>query len=195
MTDLYDPLTWENLMAGLVVYFEKQPSAPLEGSDRVEGPGVYALFYTGSLSVYASISRTAVPIYVGRADPPGARKGPTEADASAPALRDRLREHMRSLRSAQNLELSDFECRYLAIVPVWIPLAERFLIDHYRPVWNLALDGFGNHHQGAGRTGGAASWWDTMHPGRKWADRMRREKTEAQARTLLDQFFKERANG
>ena len=29
MSDYYDPLTWENLMAGLVVHFERQPCMSL----------------------------------------------------------------------------------------------------------------------------------------------------------------------
>ena len=41
------------------------------------------------------------------------------------------------------------------------------------PVWNLCLDGFGNHDPGAGRRQGEASWWDTLHPGRRWASQLR----------------------
>ena len=39
---LYDPLTYDNLMAGLVVHFEKQPKELLSGASGIEGPGVYA---------------------------------------------------------------------------------------------------------------------------------------------------------
>lgn len=43
MNDYYDPLTWENLMAGLVVHFEHQPCMSLAEVDTVRGPGVYVL--------------------------------------------------------------------------------------------------------------------------------------------------------
>jgi Eco29kI restriction endonuclease len=39
------------------------------------------------------------------------------------------------------------------------------------PLWNSALDGFGNHDPGNGRYNQAKSDWDVIHPGRAWADR------------------------
>ena len=134
----------------------------------VEGPGVYALFYSGSFSVYQAIAGDERPIYVGKAVPPGSRKG-TGADARKPALRGRLREHAKSIADTRNLRVADFTCKHMAVVPVWITLAERFLIQHYRPVWNLCLDGFGDHDPGKGRRNSQRSWWDTLHPGRPWA--------------------------
>ena len=190
MTDLYDPLTYDNLMAGLIVYFERQTRVSLAAVADVRGPGIYALFYRGAYEVYQPISGTSTPIYVGKAVPPGARKG-TTVDVEAPALQRRISEHTRSIDEASNLALADFECRYLAVVPVWITLAERFLVDHYKPVWNLCLDGFGNHDPGAGRRQGEASWWDTLHPGRQWASQLRRVKTETGARDRITQFMTE----
>ncbi len=190
MTDLYDPLTYDNLMAGLIVHFERQARVGLSAVPDVRGPGIYALFYTGTHGAYRPISETSTPIYVGKAVPPGARKG-TNVDVEAPALQRRISEHARSLDEATNLALTDFECRYLAVVPVWITLAERFLVDHYKPVWNLCLDGFGNHDPGAGRRQGEASWWDTLHPGRRWAGQLRRVKTESGALDRIAQFMSE----
>ena len=103
----------------------------------------------------------------------------------------RISEHTRSLKEAANIAVADFECRYLAVVPVWITLAERFLVDHYKPVWNLCLDGFGNHDPGAGRRQGEASWWDTLHPGRGWANQLRRVKTEVDALNRVAGFMSE----
>ena len=174
---LYAPLTYDNLMAGLVVYFERQPRVSLESVEDVEGPGIYALFYRGGFDVYRPISGTSEPIYVGKAVPPGSRKG-AAVNENAPALRRRIGEHTKSIAEAENLAVAEFECRFLAVVPVWITLTERFLIDHYKPVWNLCLDGFGNHDPGAGRRQGEASWWDTLHPGRPWANK------QVQVRTL-----------
>ena len=190
MTSLYDPLTYDNLMAGLIVHFERQARVGLSGVADVRGPGIYALFYRGTYGAYQPISETSTPIYVGKAVPPGARKG-TNVDVEAPALQRRISEHARSLDEATNLALTDFECRYLAVVPVWITLAERFLVDHYKPVWNLCLDGFGNHDPGAGRRQGEASWWDTLHPGRQWAGQLRRVKTESGALDRIAQFMSE----
>ena len=190
MTILYDPLTYDNLMAGLIVSFERQTRLKLAQVADVQGPGIYALFYNGAYDVYQPISRTPTPIYVGKAVPPGARKG-VIVDVEAPVLQRRINGHARSLEEAANLKIGDFECRYLAVVPVWITLAERFLIDHYKPVWNLCLDGFGNHDPGAGRRQGESSWWDTLHPGRRWASQLRQVKTEAGARDRLAQFLSE----
>ena len=190
MTDLYDPLTYDNLMAGLIVYFERQPRVPIEAVADVSGPGIYALFYVGEYEAYRPISGTSKPIYVGKAVPPGARKGAT-VNVESPALQRRISEHTRSLNEAANIAVADFECRYLAVVPVWITLAERFLVDHYKPVWNLCLDGFGNHDPGAGRRQGEASWWDTLHPGRGWANQLRRVKTEVDALNRVAGFMSE----
>ncbi|GAC69556.1 Eco29kI family restriction endonuclease [Gordonia soli] len=38
------------------------------------------------------------------------------------------------------------------------------------PVWNALVDGFGNHDPGRGRRAGRRSLWDTLHPGRPWAE-------------------------
>lgn len=183
MTDLYDPLTYDNLMAGLAVHFEQLPRSPLTRSGvDVEGPGVYALFYSGGLPVYEAVADGDTPIYIGKAVPPGTRKG-TGADARRPALRSRLREHARSIDATQNLNIADFASRHMPVVPVWITLAERFLIEHYKPVWNLCLDGFGDHDPGSGRRNSQRSWWDTLHPGRSWAVKLvERDVEEAQAK-------------
>lgn len=188
MPDLYDPLTYDNLMAGVVVRFEQQERVPLDSLPKVEGPGIYSLHYRGAFEAYRPTVAERRPIYVGKAVPPGSRKGAI-VDESRPALSDRLREHARSIRAASNLDPTDFECRFLAVVPVWITLAERFLITHYRPVWNLCLDGFGDHDPGKGRAGSERSWWDTLHPGRPWAAKLRAGKKDSDATRRIAEFF------
>lgn len=185
---LYDPLTYDNLMAGLVLHFEKQQPEQLDAIVGIRGPGIYSLFYTGELTVYEPISGNDRPIYVGKAVPPGSRKGES-INESSPALQRRINEHSKSIRQATNLEISDFSCRYLAVVPVWITLAERFLIDHYKPVWNLCLDGFGDHDPGRGRRNSQRSWWDTLHPGRPWAIGLGDEKNREDAEKNVARFF------
>ena len=184
----YDPLTYDNLMAGMVLHFERQSLEPLDTKEVVSGPGIYSLFYSGPMVSYQPISGSEKPIYVGKAVPPGSRRGES-VDESKPVLRGRIREHSRSIGEVRNLEVSDFSCRYLAVVSVWITLAERFLIDYYRPVWNLRLDGFGDHDPGSGRRNSQRSWWDTLHPGRKWADRLAIGRKVEDAEELVAKFF------
>ena len=56
---LYDPLTYENLMAGVTLRFKTLQKIPLHNleNEQIEGPGIYALFYTGTLDVYDLIFR------------------------------------------------------------------------------------------------------------------------------------------
>lgn len=180
----YDPLDYGNLTVNLVRELMSRPPACLPLPNRFSGPGVYALFYDGGYEPYASLRSPDAtrPIYVGKAVPPGARKGTTALDESKPTLYGRIREHARSLDAACNLELEDFRCRYLVVVPLWITMAERFLIEHYQPCWNVCIDGFGLHDPGRGRSRGQRSRWDTLHPGRDWAAKLQpRDGGEAEA--------------
>ena len=43
------------------------------------------------------------------------------------------------------------------------------LIETFRPVWNRAIDGFGNKDPGARRKTQFKSPWDVLHPGRSAA--------------------------
>jgi hypothetical protein len=115
----------------------------------------------------------AIPIYVGKAVPAGSRKGGYGLGADpADVLHRRLSEHASSIEEAKNLELGDFQCRYLLVDDIWIPLGESLLIETFRPVWNLLVDGFGHHDQGKTRRGQKKSAWDTLHPGRQWAEKV-----------------------
>ena len=42
--ELYDPLTYDNLMAGMVSHFEKQAMEDLQSIEDAKGPGIYSLF-------------------------------------------------------------------------------------------------------------------------------------------------------
>jgi len=158
-----------------------RPAHPLPPEDSFDGCGVYALYYAGDFGPYRALAERAAtgdghagpPIYVGKAVPSGARKGLVELEVPAePNLYRRLREHARSIDEAENLELDAFHCRYLITAPVWIRLAENLMLARYQPLWNSFLDGFGIHDPGSGRYDQARSRWDTMHPGRRWADRV-----------------------
>src|SRR5262249_6824895 len=49
---------------------------------------------------------------------------------------------------------------------------ERLMIRTAAPVWNVVVDGFGNHDPGSGRYNQKVSPWDTLHPGRPWVIRL-----------------------
>ena len=189
----YDPLEYGNLTVNLVRELMGRKPVRLPLATRFGGSGVYAFFYDGDFEPYAALRSqdSSRPIYVGKAVPPGARKGGTAADESAPTLHKRIREHSGSLDAANNLRVEDFTCRYLVVVPLWITMAERFLIEHYQPCWNVSIEGFGLHNPGARRIQGLRPWWDTLHPGRPWATQLRpRSETEAKARlrAFTDEF-------
>ncbi len=188
----YNPLDYKNLTASVVRELMSQEPVPLPLPERFGGPGVYALFYNGALPWYAAVRSPEweEPIYVGKAVLPGGRRGTVEPNMGSPALYRRIGEHVASIEAAENLSLEDFRCRYLVVVPLWITMAERFLIEHYRPVWNVCVDGFGNHDPGAGRHQGEISWWDALHPGRAWAARLRQNKTQQDAIEMLQHHLR-----
>lgn len=147
------------------------------------GAGVYALYYTGNFAPYRAIAPPAreageIPIYVGRAMPPGGLSGGGGLlpHTTAPVLFNRLRDHARSIRQVEryaqemgqtNIRLADFLCRFLVVDDIFVPLGEAVLIGHYQSVWNGF--GFGGHGPGGGRGAQARSRWDTLHPGRPFA--------------------------
>ena len=173
----YNPLNVDQLGRNAARALLEYPADGLPPSEAFEGAGVYTLHYTGSFPSYAGI-RVNAPIYVGKADPPGRRQGRTTT--STQVLYRRLQEHAESIEAASNLALHDFCCRWLVMDPVWVGLTEQVLIAQYQPLWNVVVDGFGNHDPGAGRRNQRRSRWDTLHPGRDWAFTLR-ERGEAAA--------------
>ena len=178
MNEAYDPLDYANLARSVVGALLDADTMPMPPA-AFGGSGVYAIYYKGALDYPVGGSVKDVPVYVGKAVPPGARKGGAKPELAAErTLHRRLRDHAKSIEQAENLSIGDASCRYLVVVPVWISLAERFLINHFRPLWNTVLDGFGNHPPGSGRANSARPRWDIMHPGRPWADRLSAVETQ-----------------
>lgn len=163
------------------------PADALPPNEPFQGVGVYTLHYIGLFSAYADLGEDT-PIYVGKADPPGRRQGRSSATTRTTALYRRLSHHAESIQLASNLILTDFRCRWLVLDPVWIGLTEQVLINEYRPIWNVVVDGFGNNDPGRGRWNQRRSQWDTLHPGREWAFNLRdREETaEEVIRAVID---------
>ena len=188
----YNPLDYENLTKNCVLELMQRGPFTLPLTERFGGAGVYALFYTGAFEAYEAIRSpdASRPIYVGKAEPAGGRTGIMRQRQSR-ALFARIAQHTGSIDDAQNLRIGDFLCRFLVVTPLWITMAERFLIEHYRPVWNLCLDGFGIHDPGRGRHQGEISWWDSIHPGRAFAANLRQTRTSDQAAARLHDCMEE----
>lgn len=157
-------------------FFNGTPVHTLPPPENFIGAGVYALYYIGKCEYYKplyDINRIGFvqPIYVGKAVPRGWRQARTQGAANE--LYSRLNDHFRSISAAENLEVSDFMCRFMILEDAasdMIGTVEASLIRQYKPVWNYALDGFGNHTPGKGRFKQAKSDWDVLHPGREWAN-------------------------
>jgi hypothetical protein len=187
----YNPLDYANLTRNCVQELMRRGPFVLPLDHSFERAGVYALFYRGEDKMYGKIRSADAtwPIYVGKAIPPGGRKGGGEGGNSRP-LFGRLAEHTKSIEAATNLDIAQFTCRYLVVTPLWITMAERFLLEHFQPVWNVCIEGFGNHDPGAGRHNGEITWWDALHPGRTWARNLRQTRSSKDAQKRLAEFLK-----
>lgn len=174
----YNPLDKINLGKSVANAILEQSLNPLP-PDGFEGAGIYAIYYRGPFEPYQRLVEfherevAGWPIYVGKAIPSGGRKGLFSKVAKGKSLYNRLKKHAQSIIEAENLELSDFQCRFLTIDSIWIPLGEQLLIDRYKPLWNSIIDGFGNNDPGQYRYSGRMSDWDKVHPGRVWTKRMK----------------------
>lgn len=174
----YNPLDKCHLGASIAAKMLSSPVHTLPPEPFI-GAGIYAIYYKGSFEPYKPISELnketfKVPIYVGKAIPAGSRKGGSGMNIDhGLALYHRLSEHYTSILKASNLDEHDFVCRYLVVDDIWIPLAENMLIEQCRPLWNICIDGFGNHDPGKGRYQQQKSPWDCIHEGRDWANKLK----------------------
>lgn len=192
----YNPLDKLNLGNSVATALLREDARPLADAGGIIGAGVYAIYYVGSFAAYAPIAEAnkdsfEQPIYVGKAIPKGGRKGGITTDAGAgTALRDRLRQHAASVEQARNLDLGDFHFRFLVVDDIWIPLGENMLIENFRPVWNMIIDGFGNKDPGRRRARQYKSSWDILHPGRSFAEKLADgNKTAADVIRLVEEYF------
>jgi hypothetical protein len=171
----YNPLDKRHLGESVAAALLKKPVGRLPPREQFIGAGIYAIYYFGEFEAYRPIAEKnrdenpKQPIYVGKAVPPGARKGGFGLGAApGPAIFKRLREHARSIEEVNNLRLEDLSCRYLISDDIWIPLGESLLIEQFQPLWNVLIEGFGIHKPGKNRPQ-QTSKWDTLHPERKLA--------------------------
>ena len=181
----FNPLDKTSLGSSVADALLARPALPLGELETFRGAGVYAIYYCGKFKPYATLAALNTdgefrsPIYVGKAVPEGARKGGILDSKPSRVLFKRLAEHAESIRSAGNLNVDDFQCRFLVVDDIWIPLGESLLIARFSPIWNSLVDGFGNHDPGSGRHGGMRPRWDVLHPGRSWAAKCQPRKESA----------------
>lgn len=203
----FNPLEHEVLGAAIAQVLAGTTLYKLEDPFPLEGPGIYAIYYTGDNAPYVTLAQRnneqpgRWPIYVGQALPAGARKGikgdDTKSKKKAP-LKDRLAKHTASIleieASGGDLRIQDFQYRALVLNDIFIRLGEMSLLGIYAPVWNKYLDGFGNNPAGRERATTKKSQWDTVHPGRaRAATHKPRENfdpqlTRSEMKTYLDNF-------
>lgn len=195
----YNPLDKINLGASVAEALLEMDARPLgDIGERFDGAGVYAIYYSGPFEPYAMLSKQNqggqfdAPIYVGKADAEGGRKGALGLDAIAGSpLYKRLRDHSKSIAQVENLDLSDFHYRCLIVEPIFVALGEALLIATFAPIWNNHLDGFGNHDPGKGRYQGLRPRWDALHPGRSWAGKCSpRSETPEQIATEIESLLR-----
>lgn len=187
----FNPLDKTNLGSSVADALLAREPIPLDELAEFHGAGVYAIYYSGKFKAYAALSalsrasQASRPIYVGKAVPSGSRKGSSLDAKPGRVLYKRLIEHAESIRATKNLSIKDFQCRFLVVDDIWIPLGESLLIARFSPVWNSLVDGFGNHDPGSGRHAGLRPRWDVLHPGRPWAEKCR-ERAETVAEIERD---------
>ena len=175
--DPADPDTAGRLVALALIAQER---APLGRVARTYGSGVYAIYYRGDHPLYAPVSGTETPIYVGKADP-DTPNGRTPRE-QGPRLFGRLKDHRRMIETVgahaerealpHPLRLDDFDARRLVCATNAQLVAERHLIATFRPVWNNEIGicwGISKHGDAATTRANKRSPWDVVHPGRAWA--------------------------
>lgn len=193
---VYSNPDFSEIVKDAVRFFHGTPVLPLPPVVSFEGTGVYAIYYTGTFAPYqrfGEINRLShhLPIYVGKAVPKGWRQSRVSAgdnSSSSSELHTRLRQHAASIKANSELVLKDFSCRFVIFEEQssdMIGTVEAALIKLHLPLWNVVVDGFGNHDPGKGRYEQAKSDWDILHPGRKWAEKCKgipNKKTDIVAR-------------
>lgn len=169
------------LVKDAVRFFSGTPVHTLPPPERFKGTGVYALYYTGRQGIYTKYGKLNrlsydYPIYIGKAVPKGWRQArlADKPEDQSDELFSRLRQHSNSVKMVSGIEVRDFMCRFVIFEDAgsdMIGTIEAALIKLHRPLWNMSLDGFGNHDPGSGRYKQAMSDWDVLHEGRSWAKR------------------------
>ncbi len=172
---VYSNPAFAEFLKDAVRAFNGSPVAPLP-PPPFTGSGVYALYCTATKGPYAKFGKEInrleykVPIYVGKAVPPGwrqSRQFSDDTDTSS-SLYSRLCEHARSIEQGKGLTISDFACRFQPILLGEMELATRivqFLISRYKPLWNTVVRGFSNCVFSSHTNRKGFCTWEVLHNG------------------------------
>jgi hypothetical protein len=176
----FDPGNPDTVGRLVVLALLAQERVPLTELRPTYGSGVYAIYYTGGHPAYAEISNTETPIYVGKADPDEPRAATPRQQGVR--LFSRLADHREAIREVEKhaleigasnrLLLTDFECRRLVCATNAQLVAERHLIEMFKPAWNSETKicfGISKHGDSSDTRRNNKSPWDVLHPGRDWA--------------------------
>ena len=195
-TGPFNPLDKINLGISIANAIFEQEIIPLNALSPFDGAGIYAIYYKGDLEIYKEISdknkiEFSQPIYAGKAVHEGTRKGGiANGIQTGRYLYNRIAQHKKSIESAKNLNINHFYFRYLVVDDIRIPLGESLLIEKTKPLWNVVIDGFGNHDPGKGRYNQQISTWDTLHPGRTWAYKLQKGKSIEEIKECINEYKK-----
>lgn len=188
--DPSDPATAGRIVALTLI---SQPIHELSSIPSFYGAGVYAIYYKGAFAPYAALANSDHPIYVGKADPSSASA--KDAVSQGTKLSARLSEHAKNIAKATTtLSLDDFKCRFLIVQSGYQKSAEDYLISFFKPIWNSETRicfGLGKHGDSFETRDNKRSPWDTMHPGRSWADKSSKDqKSSVQIISDIDKHLK-----
>jgi hypothetical protein len=178
---IFDPSDPKTIGRMVSLALLAQPLVPLADVVPSYGSGVYAIYYRGTHPLYARISGSETPIYVGKADP--ANDDASNSREQGAKLTARLLEHAGTIATAEGytdrlpsslapIRLADFLCRRLVCATNGQLVAEKHLIGTFWPVWNSetkACWGMSKHGDAAKTRANKRSPWDVVHPGRIWA--------------------------
>lgn len=187
--DPADPVTAGRIVALTLI---SQPVHELVSIPNFYGAGIYAIYYKGDFAPYAKLVGSDHPIYVGKADPASASA--KDAIAQGTKLSIRLNEHAKSIgKAVTTLSIEDFKCRFLIVQSGFQKSAEDYLINFFKPIWNSETKicfGLGKHGDSSETRDNKRSPWDTMHPGRAWADKSSKDqKTREQIVSEINQHL------
>lgn len=108
----YNPLDKLRLAESVVGALLRQEARRLPPEPSFQGAGIYAIYYLGTFEAYSPVAeqnqhgRLNLPIYVGKAVPPGGRQGGFRLPSRpTSALFTRLGQHASSINDATNLDI------------------------------------------------------------------------------------------
>jgi len=128
---------FSELLKDAVRFFHGTPVCKFPPEERFTGAGVYAIYYIGKTGLYAKFGQEInrqdyrLPIYVGKAEPTGSRKGDLE---------EQLTTIKTLILGIRGLRLKDFRLRIVdessCVIygDVYTSIKRK-----YRPIWNRLM--------------------------------------------------------